>query len=220
MVRVLNLWILEWVRFITSLTRCVCGLWCLQCPTLVLVPDAVGQDGEEGGLFDLLPEAEVRVSPVGQTQVDRELTRHPRQRGGKVLLHIWNTKHSQLLTKQDRSPLDWRMLMLVCALWVRLMFLSCRGWTLMTLLSLFIAVCNSRERCMSEFRALEASLTVKTEVWGLSLLGLSQKLQHRRSFFLLKAPNEQTGSGVLRVDLRSLLCPGGSSCLFLWETDQ
>lgn len=47
-------------------------------PTLILVSDAVWQDGEEGSLFLLLFEAEVGVAPVGQTQVNWKLTRHPR----------------------------------------------------------------------------------------------------------------------------------------------
>lgn len=55
---------------------------------MVLVPDAVGQDGEEGSLWGLLSEAEVVITPVGQTQVDRKLSQHPRQRRSKVLLHI------------------------------------------------------------------------------------------------------------------------------------
>lgn len=37
----------------------------LEDPTLVLVSDAVWQDGQEGGLFVLLFKAEVGVTPVG-----------------------------------------------------------------------------------------------------------------------------------------------------------
>lgn len=55
--------------------------------------DAVWQDGEESVLFDLLSEAEVRVAPVGQTQVDGKLSGHPRQRRSEVLLHVWNTEN-------------------------------------------------------------------------------------------------------------------------------
>lgn len=45
--------------------------------TLILVPDAVRQDGEERSLFVLLFEAEVRITPVGQTQVDWEPPWYP-----------------------------------------------------------------------------------------------------------------------------------------------
>ncbi len=73
---------------------CVSELWLRL--TLVLVSDAVGQDGEESSLFGLLSEAEVQVSPVGQTQVDGKLPGHPWQRRSEVLLHTWNTKHEVL----------------------------------------------------------------------------------------------------------------------------
>lgn len=60
--------------------------------TMVLVADAVGQDGQEAVLLALLPEAEVRVPPVGQPQVDGELTRQRCQGWSKVLFHTCNQR--------------------------------------------------------------------------------------------------------------------------------
>lgn len=64
-------------------SECVCV--CVR--TVVLVADAVGQDGQEVVPLALLPEAEVRVPPVRQPQVDGKLTWQPSQGRSKVLLH-------------------------------------------------------------------------------------------------------------------------------------
>lgn len=52
----------------------LCGLHLL---TLVLVSDAVRQDGHETVSLHFLSEAEVGVSSVRQTQVDWKLSWHP-----------------------------------------------------------------------------------------------------------------------------------------------
>lgn len=69
--------------------------------TVVLVADAVGQDGQEAVLLALLPEAEVRVPPVGQPQVDGELTRQPCQGRSKVLLHTCNQRGTRESHQRD-----------------------------------------------------------------------------------------------------------------------
>lgn len=61
------------------MSRCVQGFerYCKYPPsfielTVVLMADAVRENGDEANLFVLLLEAEVDISPVGQSQKDRK----------------------------------------------------------------------------------------------------------------------------------------------------